>query len=165
MRAAWISLLQDHIPLNNARILDAGCGTGSLSVLLAGLGHRVSGIDFSPEMITVAKDKAHKAGMKIDFQVMDAADPQLHAQFFDIVLSRHLLWALPEPARVLRRWMNLVNQGGYIIFIEGFRHMGGGLHLADLLHFLPGGVSVITMKNLSENPDLWAGRSAMSATC
>ncbi|MCK5074131.1 MAG: methyltransferase domain-containing protein [Bacteriovoracaceae bacterium] len=41
-------------------ILDAGCGTGYLSILLAKAGAYVTGIDISPKMISVAKESASK---------------------------------------------------------------------------------------------------------
>jgi len=54
------------------RILEVGCGTGTLTLaakVRAGAGSRVSGIDIAPDMIETAKRKAAKAGEEIDFQV------------------------------------------------------------------------------------------------
>ena len=45
--------------IDGKRILDIGCGTGLLSVKLAKMGADVTGIDISPEMITVAEQRAH----------------------------------------------------------------------------------------------------------
>src|SRR4051794_34341132 len=92
IREAWRALLVQWLPPAPKRILDIGCGTGSLSLLLAELGHEVSGIDLSPAMIAQAQRKALAAGHPIAFQVMDAADPQLELQHFDLILCRHLLW-------------------------------------------------------------------------
>lgn len=50
-RAAWTQVLRAVLPLEHAAILDAGCGTGSLSIVLAELGHTVTGIDISPERV------------------------------------------------------------------------------------------------------------------
>jgi 2-polyprenyl-3-methyl-5-hydroxy-6-metoxy-1,4-benzoquinol methylase len=47
VREAWLARLSHWLPSNRAAILDIGCGTGSLSVLLAVLGHEVIGIDWS----------------------------------------------------------------------------------------------------------------------
>ncbi|MBK7915430.1 MAG: methyltransferase domain-containing protein [Chloroflexi bacterium] len=47
---AWTHLLRASLPYTEAAILDIGCGTGSLSAVLAGLGHQVTGIDLSPQV-------------------------------------------------------------------------------------------------------------------
>jgi predicted TPR repeat methyltransferase len=50
VRAAWARLLGTKLPAAPTRVADLGCGTGTLSVLLADRGHHVDGVDFSPEM-------------------------------------------------------------------------------------------------------------------
>src|SRR5204863_8264021 len=55
---AWTKLLRISLPSTRGTVLDIGCGTGSLSVVLAGLGYEVTGIDLSPEMISLANAKA-----------------------------------------------------------------------------------------------------------
>ena len=57
-RAAWRDLLLAHLPPAPARVADLGCGTGTLSVLLADEGYDVHGVDLSPEMIDRARAKA-----------------------------------------------------------------------------------------------------------
>jgi 2-polyprenyl-3-methyl-5-hydroxy-6-metoxy-1,4-benzoquinol methylase len=54
-RQAWRDLLLAHLPPAPARVADLGCGTGTLSVLLAEEGYSVSGIDLSPEMVARAE--------------------------------------------------------------------------------------------------------------
>jgi SAM-dependent methyltransferase len=53
-------------------ILDAGCGTGEHALLLAGRGHRVTGIDFVEEAIRRARRKAAERGLDVEFLVKDA---------------------------------------------------------------------------------------------
>ena len=50
-REAWRRLLAEALPPPPADVLDLGCGTGTLSLLLAEAGHRVIGMDFSPAMV------------------------------------------------------------------------------------------------------------------
>src|SRR5262249_2157155 len=151
-RDAWRGLLRQWLPPAPKRILDIGCGTGSLSLLMAEMGHEVSAIDLSPAMIAQAKTKALAGGQSINFQVMDAAYPQLPAKNFDALLCRHLLWALPEPSRVLQRWLALLAAGGRMILIEGFWHTGAGLHATEIvnaLNALPASLSNVTVQQLS----------------
>jgi 2-polyprenyl-3-methyl-5-hydroxy-6-metoxy-1,4-benzoquinol methylase len=61
-----------------------------LSLVLAELGHRITGIDLSPSMISLAQAKAATQGFQIEFHVMDAAFPQLSDQKFDVIICRHL---------------------------------------------------------------------------
>jgi len=75
----WAEFLKTWLPQTKATILDIGCGTGSLSVLLAGLGHKVTGIDLSPAMVSHAQAKAAAHGLQIEFQIMDAAFPHFIA--------------------------------------------------------------------------------------
>ena len=123
-RAAWRDLLADALPDPPARVADLGCGTGTLSLLLAEEGHTVTGVDFSPAMVERARAKA---GHLAEFHVGDAAEPPLEPAVHDVVLSRHVLWALPDPAAALTRWIGLLAPGGRLVLVEGRWHTGGGL--------------------------------------
>ena len=133
-RAAWRALLLEHLPPAPARVADLGCGTGTLSVLLAEEGYDVHGLDLSPEMITRARAKAAATPTgrgSVSFEVGDAAEPDLPAGRFDAVLSRHVLWALPDPLAGLRRWCDLLAPGGRLLLVEGRWFNGAGLAAAD----------------------------------
>lgn len=157
VRQAWATLLTRWLPATASAILDIGCGTGSLSLLMAQMGHQVTGIDLAPAMIAQAQQKAHAAGQSINFQVMEASDPQLGTLSFDVILCRHLLWALPAPARVLARWSNLLQPGGRLLLIEGFWHTGGGLHVDAVIAALPARLTWVTVVELAGQPLLWGG--------
>ena len=92
------------LPPVPARVADLGCGTGTLSMLLAELGYAVDGVDFSPEMVRRATLKAGSFP-GTSFWLGDAGDPPLPDGQYDVVLCRHVLWALPDPAAVLARWV------------------------------------------------------------
>ena len=115
-RAAWRELLLEVLPLAPAKVADLGCGTGTLSLLLAEEGYDVTGVDFSPEMVSRARSKA---GHAATFHEADAADPPLEPAAYDVVLCRHVLWALPSPAAALARWVRLLAPSGRLVVVEG----------------------------------------------
>jgi ubiquinone/menaquinone biosynthesis C-methylase UbiE len=120
VRAAWANRLRSWMPAAPARILDLGCGTGSVSLLLAEHGHHPVGVDLSARMIEVAQDKMHQHGQHVPLLVGDAGNPPAQAgDSFDVVLTRHLLWTLPDPHAALRRWTRLIRPGGRLVLIEG----------------------------------------------
>jgi 2-polyprenyl-3-methyl-5-hydroxy-6-metoxy-1,4-benzoquinol methylase len=160
IREAWVDLLKAWLPEAKSAILDIGCGTGSLSVLLAGLGHAVTGIDLSSAMISQAQKKAAALGYAIKFNIMDAAFPRFPRQQFDILVCRHLLWALPEPAQVLQRWVELLKPEGRLFLVEGYWNTGAGLHAQEVAEMLPPACASITILNLSYNPNYWGGKVA-----
>lgn len=155
VRRAWRDLLLPWLPPAPAPLLDIGCGTGSLTLLLAQLGYQMTGIDFAPAMVAQAQAKAQAAGHAIPFYVMDAAQPHLPAQHFALILCRHLLWALPEPDLVLQRWTELLLPGGRLLLIEGYWHTGGGLHAEAVVATLPSAIVNVVVQPLSAQSELW----------
>ena len=57
VREAWRDLLTGVIPTAPAHVVDLGCGTGTLALLLAHEGHTVDALDFSPAMVSLAAEK------------------------------------------------------------------------------------------------------------
>jgi SAM-dependent methyltransferase len=117
VRRAWAGRLRGWLPRRPSDILDLGCGTGSLSLLAAEQGHHVTGVDRSPNMVGLARAKL--AGRDAVFLVGDAAEPPVGEERFDVVLVRHVLWALPDTGRILRHWRELLRPGGRLVLIEG----------------------------------------------
>ncbi len=152
-RAAWLELLTQHLPAPPARVADLGCGTGTLSVLLADAGYAVDGVDFSPEMVARARAKA--AGRDgVTFVVADASTPPLEPAAYDAVLCRHVLWALPEPADAVVRWVELLAPGGRLLLVEGMWHTGAGLSTEHTLDLVRRTGREATVQHL-EDPVLW----------
>ncbi|MEU4406114.1 class I SAM-dependent methyltransferase [Streptosporangium sp. NPDC023963] len=120
VKAAWAERLRSWMPASPADVLDLGCGTGSLSLVLAEQGHRPVGVDLAPLMVEQARRKLTAAGFDATMMVGDASDPPARAgTAFDVILSRHLLWTLPDPQEALRRWIGLLRPGGRLVLVEG----------------------------------------------
>ena len=155
VREAWAARLRTWLPQDPGDLLDLGCGTGSLSLLAAERGYRVTGVDLSPPMIELARAKV--TGHGAVFHVGDAAAPPVGEQLFDVVLVRHVLWTLPDPGRVLRHWQGLLRPGGRLVLVEGVwgTVSPAGIpadRLTDLLEPLAGDVRV---ERLSDDARLW----------
>ncbi|RAJ44862.1 methyltransferase family protein [Kitasatospora sp. SolWspMP-SS2h] len=118
-RSAWRRRLAGWLPGAGLDVLDVGCGTGSLSLLLAEAGHRVTGVDLAPAMVDRARAKLAAAGLDGRFLVGDASLPPTGDGRYDAVLSRHLLWTLPDPHAALRAWTDLLRPGGRLLLVEG----------------------------------------------
>lgn len=156
VRAAWLARLATWLPPSRATVLDVGCGTGTLSILLAALGYVVIGTDWSAAMLARAATKARASGQQAGFAIMDAAHPAFSTSCFDVVLCRHVLWALPQPAAVLQRWANLLKPGGRLVLIEGYWGTGG-LHVEEVVAALPLSFTNVAVDDLSKEPQLWGG--------
>jgi ubiquinone/menaquinone biosynthesis C-methylase UbiE len=146
----WLNLLARNISKEKgAKILDVGCGTGFLSLLLAELGHTVTGIDLSAEMRNQATKKARQAKLQASFMAGDAESPPFPENSFDIIISRHLLWTLPSPSKALGNWHHLLSPGGTVIIIDGIwtpRNLESHIRffLADLVRFSQGKFNHLT---------------------
>lgn len=117
LRAAWARRLREWLPDRPSDVLDLGCGTGSMASLAAEQGHRVTAVDRSPRMAGLAAAKLAGTGARV--LVGDAVRPPVGDGRFDVVLVRHMLWALPDPAAALRRWARLLRRGGRLVLVEG----------------------------------------------
>ena len=127
VREAWRALLLSVLPPAPADVVDLGCGTGSLAVLLVEAGYAARGLDLSERMVATAKAKAAAAGVDADFTQGDAVEPTYGPRSCDVVLARHVLWALPEPHDAVGRWVRLLRPGGRLVLVEGSWSTGTGL--------------------------------------
>lgn len=136
VRRAWRRLLLAHLPEPPADVIDIGCGTGSLAVLLARAGFRVRGIDVAERMLEAAQLKAAEAAVDVEFRQGDANDPPYPFASADAVLSRHVLWAMTDPATALDKWGSLLRPAGRLLLVEGRWSTGAGIPAGEAARLL-----------------------------
>ena len=153
VRDAWRSLLRSVLPPSPGRIADLGCGTGTLSLLLVEDGYAVDGVDLSPAMVRRASTKVGTFP-GTSFVVGDAADPPLAEGAYDVVLCRHVLWTLPDPAAALARWVRLLAPLGRVVLVEGSWSTGAGLTTTETVALVEGAGLVADPRGL-DDPAYW----------
>ncbi len=115
--AAWRAALADALPPAPARVLDAGAGTGSMSLLAAELGHEVTALDLSEGMLRHAERKAEERGLALSLVHGPAHEPPPGP--FDAVIERHMLWTAPDPVAILQSWREVIAADGRLVLLEG----------------------------------------------
>ena len=102
------------------RALDVGCGSGNYSIYLARQGFDVVGIDYSPEAIQIAQQRAHDANVSVRFQVVDMTKESIPLQqtfdfIFDYSILHHI--APNDVTTYVHNEMSLLNPGGKLLLI------------------------------------------------
>lgn len=97
------------------KILDIGTGTGFLALLLADMGHEVTGADWAESKLEKAKEKVMNTNIPIKFVIEDAEELSFEDNLFDAVLSRHVIWTLANPKLSFKEWTRVTKPGGKVI--------------------------------------------------
>jgi SAM-dependent methyltransferase len=93
------------VPPAGRRTLDLGCGEGRVSAELARRGHTVVGIDASPAMVELARER-HEA------LVADAAELPFEDGSFDLVIAYMSVMNLDDPEAGIREAARVLERGG-----------------------------------------------------
>jgi ubiquinone/menaquinone biosynthesis C-methylase UbiE len=102
------------------RVLDLGCGIGTVSCWMAsqvGPNGSVVSIDLSADQLATARTEAEALGVEktITFLQRSASDTGLPSESFDIVFCRCLLCHLTDPLAALQEMHRVVKSGGAIV--------------------------------------------------
>lgn len=122
---AWLATLKSLLGDRPLDVLDVGTGTGFVAVLAARLGHRVTGVDLTPAMLERARLRADDAAVDVDWHVGDAMHLPFEDDRFDVVVSRHVLWTMPDPAQAFAEWWRVARPGGMVAWFDGIRPRPG----------------------------------------
>ena len=120
VRLAWV---MQHANLNDAVVIDVGCGGGILSEALAHQGGKVTGLDMAEDSIEVARLHALEHHLSIEY-VVDTAESlaQQRPEAFDLVVCMEMLEHVPDPVSVINSCAALVKPGGRVFFSTLNRH-------------------------------------------
>ncbi|GAA1499416.1 hypothetical protein GCM10009827_000810 [Dactylosporangium maewongense] len=116
----YVRALAERLGLGpGSRVLDAGCGTGGLSLALAAAtGCEVVGVDLSPAAVEVATERAagHPGGPRTTFVVGDLGELSGFCDEFDAVLAFGSgYWSAPETA--VPRWRRVLRDSGSAVLL------------------------------------------------
>ncbi len=123
---------------NNApsgRILEIGVGTG-LNLPLYNGGHKITGIDICPNMISRARTRAKKSGLNGSIEAlldMNAESLEFEDDYFDIVVISYVLSVAPNPEKILDEIQRVCKKDGKIVIANHFDKGKGFLHFIDRL--------------------------------
>jgi ubiquinone/menaquinone biosynthesis C-methylase UbiE len=107
-------------------VLDVGCGTGDVTLpakLRAGVDGHVYGIDPAPEMIAVARSKAARKGLEIDFRLGVIESLPFPDSSIDVVTSSLMIHHLPDDLKVrgLAEVYRVLKPGGRLLIFDFMR--------------------------------------------
>ena len=116
--STW-QLLKDAGLCDGMKVLDVGSGAGNVSFIAASLvGERgqVVGVDSNPVIVAEATAAARSLGLsQVSFRVGDINTMELDGDF-DAIVGRLVLIYLPDPAALVRRWLDHLKPGGIVAF-------------------------------------------------
>ena len=100
------------LPLGVA--LDAACGTGRHTAYLAALGHKVTGVDTSPEMLARAREKVPDG----EFYEAELHDVPLADDSVDLVVCAVALAHVPDLAQALAEFVRVLRPNGHMVISD-----------------------------------------------
>jgi S-adenosylmethionine-dependent methyltransferase len=108
--------INDHIKAGKNKILDIGCGFGHTALHFAEGGHDVTGMDITPAMIKLAKQKAAERGLAATF-IEGGVEDVSEQDTYDWVLCHNVLGYVHQPQEMISSLAGSLKQGGYLSII------------------------------------------------
>lgn len=165
----WIDYIETLYMLNSSyvqgKILDFGCGSGHLDVILARNEKEVTGIDLSTMAIDIANYvkslEDDKVQSRLAFYLEDVTSEPLEPHTFDCCISTHVFEHIPDISRIMSGLRKRLKPGAYMLISvpEGYAYDDPDHchHFMDIeslrLHFAPY-VEIISIHRDSQAPVL-----------
>ena len=100
------------------RVLDVACGTGNVALAAARAGATVTGLDFAPNLLAQARERAAAEGLAIRFDEGDAEALPYADGAFDVVASAFGVMFAPRPERAAAEMLRVCRPGGRIALLN-----------------------------------------------
>ncbi len=115
------------------RVLDLATGTGALANQLAEISSHVTGMDVSEPFLRIAAGDAAQRGVRVRYLHDNCNRLPFHTEHYDVVtISLALHWL--DPGRAARGIYSVLEQGGYLVIIDGWLTVPRRHPLARLLN-------------------------------
>lgn len=99
-------------------ILDAGCGTGYLGVMLAQKGANVTAVDYAPGMIEQAKARASRLQVELDLHIDNCCTLEtISDSSLDKLVSNYVLQDLEDLAGAISAFARVLKKGGVAVLV------------------------------------------------
>ncbi len=93
-------------------VLDVACGTGNVAIPAVKAGARVTGVDFSPDLLAIARERAADAMVEVEWVEGDAQQHPFEEASFDRVLSAFGHMFAPDHERTAAEMIRVCRPGG-----------------------------------------------------
>ena len=111
----WRRFLVSRLPEDGGHVLDVATGTGLVAAELVRRGHRVTGLDQSPEMLAVASSRF---GGRVALVESPAESLPFADASFDHLTFTYLLRYVDDPGATLAELARVVRPGGVVASLE-----------------------------------------------
>ena len=131
-RRFWDRVTQ-RLP-SGGRLLELGVGTGK-NVAYWPAEADIMAIDFSPRMLSRARERIERSGRDVNLELGDAQDLHYSDNSFDLAAMTFVMCSVPDPVIGLREAARVVRPGGHILLMEHVRSSTPWMcRLMDLLN-------------------------------
>jgi len=118
-------LLDRYALRADARVLDAGCGTGEVASRLAQRFSQstVLGVDIIDAHLALARERYAALAPRLRFEHQSVYELQAADRTYDLTVCRHVLQAIPHADRVIAELVRVTRRGGWLHLIPEDYHM------------------------------------------
>ena len=151
-KSIFAEKLNNEIPMHS-NILEAGCGTGQLSIFLSKYKRQIFSIDLSMGSLKLGEDFRKKNQINnVHFMRMNLFNLMFYENFFDVIISNGVLHHTKNPKLAFTELTKCLKKNGYIVI--GLYHKYGRVFTKIrqlLIKYLGDGLKILVKKNIDKS--------------